>query len=354
MINDSIKRCLITDDIKVKEAMQLLSILGTKILFVHDNYKLKAAISDGDIRRYILSAGDLDSNIKNVANYSPKYLINASFNEAEQFMRDFSIDAVPIVNENLIIQNIVFNNHKIIENKYEKINLPVVMMAGGKGTRLYPYTKVLPKPLIPVGDVPIAERIINQFNEFGCKDFYLIVNHMKNMIKSYFNEINKNYNVSFIDEDEPLGTGGGLYYLKGILKQTFILTNCDVLVKEDFSKIYKHHKKSNNKITMIVAHQNIQIPYGVVEFDDCNNITSMREKPKISYFTNTGCYIVESKVIEDLEFKESFGFPDLVNRYKNKGESVGVYSIPDESFIDMGEMDKLNHANLKLFNEKKI
>ena len=108
MINDSIKRCLISEDIKVTEAMQLLSTLDTKVLFVHDNYKLLAAISDGDIRRYILSSGNLDSSIKNVANYNPKYLINASHNEAEQFMRDFSIDAVPIVNEELIIQNIIF------------------------------------------------------------------------------------------------------------------------------------------------------------------------------------------------------------------------------------------------------
>ena len=345
MINDSIKRCLITEDIKVTEAMQLLSTLGTKVLFVHDNYKLKAAISDGDIRRYILSSGNLDSSVKNVANYNPKYLINASHSEAEQFMRDFSIDAVPIVDENLTIQNIVFNNHKIVEKKYEKMSLQVIMMAGGKGTRLYPYTKVLPKPLIPVGDVPIAERIINQFNEFGCNDFYLIVNHMKNMIKSYFNEISKDYNVSFIDEDEPLGTGGGLYYLKGLIDKSFILTNCDILVKEDFSKIFKHHKDNNNIITMIVAHQNIQVPYGVVEFDVNNNIASMKEKPQISYYTNTGCYIVEPSVINDIVNKENIGFPDIINRCKDKGMKVGVYPISEESFIDMGEIDKLNNVN---------
>lgn len=345
MIKDNIKKCLITEDITVVEAMKLLSALGTKVLFVHDNYKLKASLTDGDIRRYILSNGNLDVNVKNVANYSPKYLINGSFSEAEQFMRDFSIDAVPIVDDNLIIQNIILNNHKIIEKKYEKINLPVVMMAGGKGTRLYPYTKVLPKPLIPVGDVPIAERIINQFNEFGCNDFYLIVNHMKNMIKSYFNEINKDYNICFIDEDEPLGTGGGLFYLKGIINNTFILTNCDIIVKDDFSKIYTLHKENKNIITMIVAHQNIQVPYGVVEFNDKYEIESMKEKPHMSYYTNTGCYIVEPIVINEFIDKENIGFPDIIDRCKSKGLKVGVYPISEDSFVDMGEIDKLNKAN---------
>ena len=345
MVNEKIKKCLINEDLSLVEAMRLLSALGTKVLFVHANNKLKASLTDGDIRRYILSFGKLDINVKSVANYNPKYLINATNSEAEQFMKDNLIDAVPIVDENLYIENIIFNNHKIIENKYEKISLPVVMMAGGKGTRLYPYTKVLPKPLIPVGDVPIAERIINQFNVFGCDDYYLIVNHMKNMIKSYFNEIDKSYNIHFIDEEEPLGTGGGLFYLKGIIKNTFVLTNCDILVKDDFSKIYKQHKDSNNSVTMIVANQNIQVPYGVVEFNDSFEIKSMKEKPQISYYTNTGCYIVEPIVINDFINKENIGFPDIIERCKSKGLKVGVYPISEDSFVDMGEIDKLNKAN---------
>ena len=329
--------------------MKLLSNLGSKVVFIHDNYKLKAALTDGDIRRYVLSSGNMEVSVKGVANFNPKYLINASFAEAQQFMKDFAIDAVPIVNENLIIQNVIFNNYKAFENKYEKINLPVVIMAGGKGTRLYSYTRVLPKPLIPVGDVPIAERIINQFNEIGCTDFYMILNYMKNMIKSYFNEINKNFNISFIDENEPLGTGGGLFYLKGIINNTFILTNCDIIVKDDFSKIYTLHKENKNIITMIVAHQNIQVPYGVVEFNDKYEITTMKEKPQISYYTNTGCYIVEPVVVDKYINKENIGFPDIIDRCKSSGLKVGVYPVSEESFVDMGEIDKLNIANRLYF-----
>ena len=345
MVNQKFEKFLINDDIKVIDAMRLLSTLGCKVLFVHNDFKLIASLTDGDIRRYILNSGDINDDIKKVANYIPKYLINASQKEAENFMHDNLIDAVPIINNDNKIINIYFNNYKYGSKHFEKIDLSVVMMAGGKGTRLYPYTKVLPKPLIPVGDIPIAERIINQFYDFGCKDFYLIVNHMKNMIKSYFNEIEKPYNINFIDEDEPLGTGGGVYYLKGLLNKTFVLTNCDILINEDFSTIYKYHKEKKNLITMIVAAQNIQVPYGVVEFEDGGKISSMKEKPQISYFTNTGCYIVEPRVIDDLKTKENIGFPDLIERYRNKNENVGVYPVSEDSFIDMGELDKLYSAN---------
>ena len=252
MIGNDINKFLIDETMTVTDAMKLMSDLGCKILYVHDNYKLKATLTDGDIRRYILRSGNVGNTVKDVANYSPKYLINASYKDAQEFMQDNLIDSVPSVDDNKIIVNVYFANYRYKAKHFEKIDLPVVMMAGGKGTRLYPYTKVLPKPLIPVGDVPIAERIINQFYETGCTKFYIIVNHMKNMIKSYFNEIDKNYTIEFIDEDEPLGTGGGIYYLKGIIRETFILTNCDILIKEDFSKVLKYHKESKNVKPLLI------------------------------------------------------------------------------------------------------
>lgn len=345
MIDNDIKKFLINETMTVTDAMKLMSDLGCKILYIHDDLKLKATLTDGDIRRYLLKNGSLDNVVKYVANYSPKYLVNASYKDAQEFMSDNLIDSVPSVDENYRILNVYFTNYRYKAKHFDKISLPVVMMAGGKGTRLYPYTKVLPKPLIPVGDVPIAERIINGFCNEGCNKFYLIVNHMKNMIKSYFNEIDKNYTVEFIDEDEPLGTGGGIYYLKGIINEPFILTNCDILIKEDFSKVFKYHKESKNVITMVVAEQSMQVPYGVVEFNDKMNITSMKEKPTFSYYTNTGCYIVEPSVIDEIDEKKSFGFPDLINKCMNKKMNVGVYSISEDSFIDMGELDKLNNAN---------
>ncbi|MDF2877898.1 MAG: Nucleoside-diphosphate-sugar pyrophosphorylase family protein, partial [Clostridia bacterium] len=188
----------------------------------------------------------------------------------------------------------------------------------------------------------------NRFNKYGCKDFFLIVNHKKNMIKAYFNEIEKDYFVTYIDEDKPLGTGGGLSLLRGRINKTFILSNCDILIEEDYEKIYEYHKKEKNLITMICSLKKIKIPYGVIEIGKNGEIDSMKEKPEISFFTNTGCYIVEPKIIEELKNEESIGFPDIIERYRNAGEKIGVYPISENAWMDMGQLDDMEEMRKRL------
>jgi NDP-sugar pyrophosphorylase family protein len=266
-------------------------------------------------------------------------------------MKKNNIDALPLINEKGEIVSILFLNDEIIREK-NRLEVPVVIMAGGLGTRLYPYTKILPKPLIPVGEIPIAEHIINRFNKYGCKDFYLILNHKKNMIKAYFNEISKDYSVNYIDEEKPLGTGGGLSLLKNKINSTFILSNCDILIEEDYYKLYRHHKKENNLITMVTSLKNLKIPYGVIEISETGEIESMEEKPSFSFFTNTGMYVVEPRVIEELEENKVIGFPDIIEHYQNKGEKVGVYPISEKSWLDMGQLDELEEMRKRIVDEE--
>ena len=224
---------LIEENNTILAAMEQLDIIATKVLFVHSNKKLVATLTDGDIRRWILKKGSLTAEIYKVANYSPRFLRESEKSLAQEFMKRYSLQAVPILDDENYVLNIYFWNGKEFCQKKEDIDIPVVMMAGGKGTRLFPYTKVLPKPLIPVGDLTIAELIIRQFCDCGCHDYYMIINYKKNMIKAYFNEIERDYNLCYVDEDKPLGTGGGLSLLKGRINETFILTNCDILIRED-------------------------------------------------------------------------------------------------------------------------
>lgn len=343
------KEMLIDEETTVLQAMERLDIVAKKVLFIVKDDVLLAALSDGDIRRWILSKGDLHAPVKHVANFNPKYLsCSNSKSRALEYMKENDIQALPIVDNNIKIKNIILWNEKEISAVGEKIDAPVVMMAGGLGTRLYPYTKILPKPLIPVGEIPIAEHIINSFYKFGCNQYYLVVNHKKNMIKAYFNEIEKDYGIEYIDEDIPLGTGGGLSLLKGKINQTFIFTNCDILITEDISSIYNFHKKEKNIITMICSLKNFQIPYGVVEIGENGSIDSMREKPELSFFTNTGCYIVEPEVIEHIKDNTFIGFPDVVEEYKNAGKKVGAYPISENSWLDMGQLDELENMRKKL------
>lgn len=234
-----VKDFLIDEECTMLEAMALLDKVAKKVLFVVRDGQFVAAITDGDIRRWILKKGNLDAKVKDIANYNPKYLQEKEKASAKEFMKKHSIEALPILNEENDIVSVVLWNDGEVETK-KTLNVPVVIMAGGLGTRLYPYTKILPKPLIPIGEIPIVEHIMNRFNQYGSNKFFLVVNHKKNMIKAYFNEIEKDYEVNYVDEDQPLGTGGGLSLLKGKIDSTFILSNCDILIEEDYEKIYNY------------------------------------------------------------------------------------------------------------------
>lgn len=343
-----IARFFIEEEATVIEAMEKLDSLAMKVLFVAKEGRLAAALTDGDIRRHILASRDLSATVSKIANYNPKYVLEKDRAKALDFLKEHSIEAAPIVDEELHIIDVVFWNEKKTAVKKPQIDLPVVMMAGGMGTRLYPYTKILPKPLIPIGEIPIAEHIINRFTPFGCKDIYLVVNYKKNMIKAYFNEVEKDYNVYYVDEEKPLGTGGGLSLLRGKIDKTFILTNCDILIQEDISKIYEYHRQNDNVITMVCALQNFQIPYGVVNLGEGGKIEKMEEKPSISFFTNTGCYIVEPEVLDSIKDDEAIGFPTVIENYRNAGRNVGVYPIGEGAWMDMGQMDELEKMRAKL------
>jgi dTDP-glucose pyrophosphorylase len=347
----NISDILIGENRTMIEAMQVLDKTSKKVLFVERDNKLVAAITDGDIRRWILAKGNLDARVKDIANYNPKFLYERDKAKAKEYMKKYFIEALPLVDESRKITSIVLFNEEEIEDKKE-VNIPVVIMAGGLGTRLYPYTKILPKPLIPIGEIPIAEHIINRFNKYGCTEFFLIINHKKNMIKAYFNEIQKDYSVNYVDEDKPLGTGGGLSLIKGRIDSTFILTNCDILINEDYEKIYEFHKREKNLITMICSLKNIKIPYGVIEIGQNGEIENMREKPEISFFTNTGCYIVEPEVIEGLKEEEVIGFPDIIERYKSTGKKIGIYPISENAWMDMGQLDEMEEMRKRLYGEE--
>lgn len=168
------------------------------------------------------------------------------------------------------------------------------------------------------------------------------------MIKAYFNEVKKKYRVFYVDEDIPLGTGGGLGLLKGKIDSTFILTNCDILIREDFFEIYEFHKQQKNLITMVCSLKNFLIPYGVVEMGDDGCVEEMMEKPEIPILTNTGCYIVEQKIMEYLTEEEVVSFPEIIMRCKNRGERVGVYPIGENAWLDMGQFDEMENMKKQL------
>lgn len=335
-----VKDFLITEEIRVIDAIQKLDILAKKTLFIVREEKLVATLTDGDVRRWILKGGDLETEVKQIANYRPKFIQEEERRQIYKKMREWSVEAVPLINEKGEITSIALWNHQEIRVA-SNLKVPTVIMAGGYGTRLYPYTKILPKPLIPVGEIPIAEHILNRFHSFGVEDFYFIVNHKKNMIKAYFNEIEKDYKVFYVEEEKPLGTGGGIRLLNGKIDTTFFLSNCDILIDENYEQIYRHHKESGNLITMVCANQSVKIPYGVIEADETGEIRGMKEKPEISVLTNTGFYVVEPEVIHSLPEDTAISFPQIIERCQEQGKKVGVYTVSESAWLDMGQFEEM-------------
>ena len=166
-----------------------------------------------------------------------------------------------------------------------------------------------------MGEHPIAELIIDRFRDFGCRRVIMIVNYKKNMIKSYFGDLETDYTVEFADEEQFMGTGGGLCLLKGKMDSTFFFTNCDTLLDVDFGDVYAYHKRQGNLITMVCAFKHYTVPYGVVELGHDGGIAAMREKPELNFLTNTGVYVVEPRVVEEMHDGEKIGFPDVIERY---------------------------------------
>lgn len=337
-----LQELFINRDMQIKDALKRLDETAKKILIVVENNKLVGVITDGDIRRWILKNGDFKESVDIIMAKNPKYIYKEDAKIAKKILKKYSIEAIPVVNENHEVMDIIFWNDNFNKKlNHTKLNNPVVIMAGGAGTRLKPYTNVLPKPLIPIGDIPIVERIINRFAEYGCDNFYMTVNHKKNMIKAYFNEIEKNYTLNYIDEEKPLGTAGSLFFLKDEIKDTFFLSNCDILIEGNYSDMLRYHKEHKAKITLITSIKHYTIPYGVIQINGDSNVKKMEEKPEYDFLVNTGMYILEPEVINDIPEGRYFHITELINTYIDKGDKIGIYPISEGSWLDMGQFKEM-------------
>lgn len=350
---------LVPADLSIAEALNRMDAGALKILFVVDQQEsLLGVVTDGDIRRRIIAGDHLGGPIGSVMNTSPITLRRDDYSaeEARSLLVSSRVDCIPLLDDLRRVVGVVrwidFLEPPLATPK--SINYPVVVMAGGMGTRLFPVTRVLPKALIPVGETPMIEHVIQRFVEQGCGTFYLSVGHKAGLIKAYFADLEHDYKLEIFEETEPLGTAGALSLMKHHIGSTFFVTNCDILVDASLNDFIAYHESSGNLISIVGSVIQMDIPYGVCHSSAGGRISRIEEKPSHHFLVSTGVYLLDSAVLNEIPDGTHCHLTDVINTVADQGGAVGVYPISERSWLDLGHWDKFNVAVDRLHNEQTL
>lgn len=343
------KNLLVKKNIRLLTALNKLSLSGEKTLIViNKNQELIGTISDGDIRNKLLKNNNLNNNIEDTYNKKPTFLKQGKFSkkDVEDIFLKNHFDLIPIVNKkNVVVDYITWGNffkNSLTTNNFNKIDT-LVIMAGGEGSRLKPFTNLLPKPLLPLNGKPIIDLIIEKFKKFNIDRYIFSVRSKSKILKAYLSE--KNYkNLHFIEEKKPLGTAGSLALMKKKIKNDFLLTNCDILTDINIESLYDTHYKNKNLITLVVSAKKLSLPYGICQLNENGLFNNIKEKPVYNFFVNVGLYLINRKAISFIPSKKEFHMTDLIKTLKKKKLRVGVYLIQDEEWVDVGQWSEYKKA----------
>jgi len=337
-------------DISIRKAMKMLSQSGEKCLVIIDEDKLLlGTLSDGDVRKAILNGSSVSDSVINIYQQKPRVVVEGSYRlkEIKKIFTENKFDLIPVVNKDghltdIILWESVFSVSE--KNKKKTIDAPVIIMAGGKGTRLEPFTKVLPKPLVPIHDKPIIEHIIERFLEVGIKDFYMTLNYKSKIIKAYFQESNPDFVIDFLEEHNPLGTAGSLRLLDGKINSPFFVTNCDIIIKTNYNSLFDFHQKGGYDVTLVASAKEYVIPYGTCEINKKGYLSRIDEKPQYDFLINTGLYILNPDILKLIPENKFYHITNLIDNAISKGKKIGVFPIDEDAWVDIGQWAEYQRA----------
>ncbi len=341
------RKLLVKPSNTLMETINILHEGGCRIALVVDQeLKLLGTVTDGDIRRALISDFSMDSLITSVMNKNP--LTAGSDTQKEEVLmliKSRDLLHMPIVDKHNMLCNLVTLQQLHQKPIYDN---PVFIMAGGFGTRLHPLTKETPKPLLKVGDKPILDTIIEQFVDFGFSNFYISTHYMPEKIQNNF--IDKDLgdiSIKFIHEERPLGTAGSLGLLpKDISELPIIIMNGDLLTKVDFSRLLDFHEENKAEATMCVREYDFQVPYGVIKMEG-HKVKEIKEKPVHKFFVNAGIYILNRKLIQKID---GSAYLDITDFLEGELDIGGVNAFPiHEYWLDIGQIDEYKKANRDIY-----
>jgi dTDP-glucose pyrophosphorylase len=322
-------------------ALKKMDAIDRKLLIVSDGIVIDGLLSIGDIQRAIIKNLSMDRVVSEILRESVTYVdVEADLNEIRSLMLEYRMELCPVVNREGVVVDIHFWEDLFTKSEMSlrtHFDLPVVIMAGGLGMRLRPLTQVLPKPLIPIGDRSIIEEIIDSFAGHGCREFHISLNYKSELIRFYLDNLRLPINLHYHIEEEPMGTGGSLSLMKGFIKSSFFVSNCDILISQDYSEIVDYHRDSSNEITLVSAIRQIPIPYGTLETDNEGKLMSILEKPELTFKINTGMYLLEPHLLEEIPEKTFYPITNLIEKLLEGNRRVGVFPVSEKSWKDIGE-----------------
>ena len=347
-MNINLAECTIRSNSSILEVLKKLNTqneLSRQILFVIDNDdKVIGSLTDGDIRRALISNFTLESKIDDVCNKN--YERVQSINENEfldlNYFRKKNLKIVPIIDANSRLINIIDLN-----KTQSVIPVTAIIMAGGRGKRLSPLTDDTPKPLLKVADVYLIEHVILHLIKFGIKEIIISINYLGDKIKDEIGNGEKyGISISYINEEYSMGTAGSISLIDEFNSNSYLITNADVLTDIDFEKMYKSHLENNSDLTVASNEYQVNIPFAVFEMDN-NRVISSVEKPVKSYKTNAGIYLVKANQIKKIPNK-FYNMTDLIDDVIDENGIITTFDIKGY-WIDIGRPDDFEKAN-KFFN----
>ncbi|WFE67933.1 nucleotidyltransferase family protein [Thiomicrospira sp. R3] len=331
----------VSEQATIREAMQVLDQSAMQIVIIHREGKLLGTLTDGDIRRALLSGKTLESSASEAMNQKPACGVSYETELVwKTKMQTKGLRHLPIIDGNKNLTGLFYLKRGIVKSHPN----PIVMMLGGLGMRMRPLTETVPKPMLRVSDKPILEIILNHIVEQGFVEFYFCINYLGDQIRAHFGDGERwGIKIHYIEETTRLGTAGALALLPA-LKHDFIVMNGDLLTKVDFVALLNFHAEHENSITACVREYSQQVPYGVVEFND-SKVSQIVEKPINRYFVNAGIYALSPRSLDQVTIDGYYDMPAMMTDLLDKNHSVGGFPLT-EYWMDIGQMPDYEQAQV--------
>lgn len=343
---ERIRALSIKDSSSLRDAIRVVDSGGLQVALVEDKSgHLVGLLSDGDIRRALLSGASLSDPAESAMRANPRVIEgNPSIKEAYSVIREEGLRHVPFVDYSGRLTGLVVESDLL--NSMPAVDSSVLIMAGGRGLRLGPITKSKPKPMVTIGQKPMLEIIIERCIASGFTHFFISLGYLKSQIRDHFGDGSHwGIDITYLEESEPLGTAGALSLLPGHYNSSLVVVNGDVLTNMDLSNLLIFHNERRAMATMGVREHLIQIPFGVVESEQFS-VTQILEKPVVSHFVSAGVYVLQPEVIRSVPRGQYLDMPDLLSNMIASGHEVSAFPLHEE-WLDVGSPENLEVARRK-------